>query len=213
MSGAWQDSLATVCAPADLREWARSHESHSAAFAACARPDWLVWLARSRAISKEEQCAVVRAAAAVVSLGGGAPAVWRSHLMRWRPDVFDEVALFCGGDDITDSDHRYSDLLNGLLAALLLWSPLDVYLFVRPLGSLAGLRREVITLPTLFVLIFPMIWLWGRIRVAAANRAAPKVAFDDLFARLAPRMAETGGSEAVRRMQLLAARTAFKGLA
>jgi hypothetical protein len=161
MSGTWQQSLATVGAPSELSDWARTQPSLATAWAACPRPDWLVWLARSHPGSNEEQRNVVRAAASVASFAGAKPPVWHRLLLRWRPDLFDQAALFVGADELTDSDHQYSDLINGLLFALLLWAPLDVFLFVHPVGSLGGLRREVITLPVLFVLIWPVIWVAG----------------------------------------------------
>lgn len=92
--------------------------------------------------------------------------------------------------------------------ALLLWSPFDVYLFLRPLGSLVGLRREIVTLPVLFVLIFVVTLGWRRLRVVAARRATAAVRFDDLFPRLAQAMTTTRQDETTRQSQFLAVRNA-----
>jgi hypothetical protein len=56
--------LAELGAPLDLLEFARDHADLPAAWAACQRGDWLLWLAARLARSPAEQRAVVQAAAA-----------------------------------------------------------------------------------------------------------------------------------------------------
>lgn len=206
MSQSWQQQLTTLGAPAELIEWARAQPSLSAAWQSVPRADWLVWLARTRATSSDQERAVVRAAVVVLMFGGVKPRAWRSHLLRLRADLFDRANFFIGDDELTDRDHQYADLINGLVIALLLWAPLDLYLFIHPIGSLAGVGREIVTLPVLFVLIFVVTWVYRRLRLAAARRAAAHVRFDDLFAQLARMMPRARQDETTRRSQFLAIR-------
>jgi hypothetical protein len=60
--------LIDLGACAEAREWARAYRDLSAAWAACDRGDWLLWLAAQHAVSEIELRSVVRAAAACARL-------------------------------------------------------------------------------------------------------------------------------------------------
>jgi hypothetical protein len=204
----WQESLAAVGAPAALVSWAQSLESRDAALRSCPRPDWLVWIARAGATSVEQQRAVLRAASAVMTLARPMTS-WRRHVFRLRPDAIDDVALFCGDSDtLNDSDHGLADWISGSVVALVLWAPFDVYLFVRPLSGLAGVRREIVTLPALALLAYAARRIWTRLRLAAARRLANQ-GFASIWERLAPHLDAAMESSARRAAQSLAARRAL----
>ena len=208
MSGSWQESLAAIGAPGPLVSWAPSLESRDAALRSCPRPDWLVWIARAAATSVEQQQAVLRAAGAVITLARPMTK-WRRLLFRLRPDVLDDVALFCGDSDtLTDSDHGFADWISGSVVALVLWAPFDVYLYVRPLSGLAGVRREIITLPVLALLGYAARRLWTRARLASARRSASQ-GFAPIWERLTTHLDAAAEGSSWRAAQFLAARRAL----
>ena len=208
MNGSWEESLAAVGAPGALVRWAQSLASRNAALSSCPRPDWLVWIARTAATSTEQQRAVLRAANAVVTLARPMTS-WRRLLFRLRPDAIDDVALFCGDSDtLTDSDHGFADWISGSVVALLLWAPFDVYLFVRPLSGLAGVRREIVTLPVLALLAYAARRIWTRARLAVARRSASQ-GFASIWERLAPHLDAATEGSARRAAQSVAATRAL----
>ena len=65
---AWHEVI-DGSAPDGFREWARTQPSVDAAWAACERADWLVWLAVRRASGDDTRQTIIRAAANAISAG------------------------------------------------------------------------------------------------------------------------------------------------
>lgn len=203
--------LESVSAPPDVVSWAAQQSDLPRALGTLDRPDWLVWLARAGIIAVDD-LTVLRAARLVASLGNMDQAAWRSHLFRPRPDVFDLVSFQCDSERAWDDlDHKFADFINGIVSGFLLFVPLDLRLWFHPLPGLAGLRREIITLPALVVLMAVTALIWRALRLRAAARARRHLSFSETFARLGPLLspAVERADRSVRSTQLNEVRRSF----
>ena len=64
----WYESI-DGSAPSGLKEWARTQPSIDVAWAACERPDWMIWLASRRAANDDTRRKIILAAANAIGAG------------------------------------------------------------------------------------------------------------------------------------------------
>jgi len=90
MSKHWTDKLVAMNACPDAVEWARAYSSLTAAWKACERADWMLWLAGKLCCTIPQRqrlvlgaCACARTALKYVPKGEGHPLVAIQTAERW----------------------------------------------------------------------------------------------------------------------------------
>lgn len=127
-----------MAAPAELAARLRAQPSLAAAWLACHRADWLLWLARRGPLGDGRRRALV-AAAAVAIAHADAPKV-RSRTL--------ETALAWANDDVDDPDPTgYSVTITSLLLAGVIAAAVELWLRYRREHPLSGVGSEAIILP------------------------------------------------------------------
>ena len=83
----WQDNLVRLSACNDAVEWAQNYETFPAAWKACKRGDWMLWLAARSGVDRKvlvlAACACARTALKYVAKGEERPRVAIETAERW----------------------------------------------------------------------------------------------------------------------------------
>jgi hypothetical protein len=206
----WLDTLAPVTeAPRGLDEWARAQPGFDAAWRACRRPDWLLWLAAANRPSPAVERELVAAAcSSVAAMRGGRLQGW------WRPGPPPlERALATVTPGL---EHQlpalFVDFVQALVAAALIAVPLSIALSARfaPLGAARRVGyTDAISLPALaaaLVAFFVVLRAWHVARVRRARRTLDFAAALGIGLAELGRAVERRGGEDVERTGIVRGR-------
>lgn len=176
MSG-WLDGMdAVVPPPAELAQWARTQASSDAAWAACPRADWAVWLAAAARPTEDEKREIVSAACSLTSTGRGLA----SRLFHIAPTRSEQARLWAFPDAIDDFDVLLVDWLHGVLLAALVVVPFALWLHSRaadPGAPHTIFMSDLMTIPLAAVTTVVGFLLFRRRRVRIARARSSSLDF------------------------------------
>jgi hypothetical protein len=160
------DGLHTAleAAPLDLKAWLQTQPSLDAAWAACDRADWLLWLARRRPSDDLQQRRLVGATALTLRMAGD------SRVSRRELDLANAWA----SHDFGDNDPTgFRATVVALVIAGAVAIALEAWLYFRAENPIRSMKRELYSFPTFLVLVV-IIRLVARPLLAKRRAAAAR---------------------------------------